>query len=112
MGEMPSMLPSPPAPPRLEVTASSSTFAQATLQRGQLLSQLEVLALEHATIATGQVKVERTAVEIGLEVDFGREAATRATGSLMLLPPCTSGRDVSAFGRAITQRAGRAAPRW
>jgi len=27
------------------------------------------------------------AVEIGLEVDFGRKAATRAAEGLMLLPP-------------------------
>jgi len=27
------------------------------------------------------------AVEIGLEVDFGREAAARSAESLMLLPP-------------------------
>jgi hypothetical protein len=27
------------------------------------------------------------AVEIGLEVDFGREAATRAAEGLILLPP-------------------------
>jgi hypothetical protein len=33
------------------------------------------------------VEVERTAVEIGLEMDFGGEAATRATESLVLLPP-------------------------
>ena len=33
------------------------------------------------------MEVERTAVEIGLEVDFGREAATRAAEGL-LLPPC------------------------
>ena len=40
-----------------------------------------------AGFATGQVKVERMAVEIGLEVDFGREAATRAAEGLILLPP-------------------------
>ena len=40
-----------------------------------------------ARLARGQVKVERTAVEIGLEVNFGREAATRATEGLILLPP-------------------------
>ena len=38
-------------------------------------------------LARGQVEVERTAVEIGLEVDFGREAATRAAEGLILLPP-------------------------
>jgi hypothetical protein len=40
-----------------------------------------------ACLAWGQVEVERTAVEIGLEVDFGREAATRAAEGLILLPP-------------------------
>ena len=40
-----------------------------------------------ARLAWGQVEVERTAVEIGLEVDFGREAATRAAEGLILLPP-------------------------
>jgi hypothetical protein len=33
------------------------------------------------------VEVERTAIEIGLEVDFGGETAARAGESLMLLPP-------------------------
>jgi hypothetical protein len=33
------------------------------------------------------VEVERTAVEIDLEMDFGREAATRAAESLVLPPP-------------------------
>jgi hypothetical protein len=33
------------------------------------------------------VEIERVAVEIGLEVDFGREAATRAAEGLILLPP-------------------------
>ena len=40
-----------------------------------------------AGFATGQVEVERMAVEIGLEVNFGREAATRAAEGPMLLPP-------------------------
>ena len=40
-----------------------------------------------ARFAWGQMEVERMAVEIGLEVDFGREAATRAAEGLMLLPP-------------------------
>jgi hypothetical protein len=40
-----------------------------------------------AGFATGQVEIERMAVEIGLEVNFGREAATRAAEGLMLLPP-------------------------
>ena len=40
-----------------------------------------------AGFARGQVEVEGVAVEIGLEVDFGRKAATRAAEGLMLLPP-------------------------
>jgi hypothetical protein len=40
-----------------------------------------------AGLATGQVEVERVAVEVGLEVDFGRETATRAAEGQMLLPP-------------------------
>ena len=33
------------------------------------------------------MEVERVAVEIGLEVDFGREAAARAADRLAMLPP-------------------------
>jgi hypothetical protein len=40
-----------------------------------------------AGLASGQVEVERVAVEIGLEVDFGRETAARAFERLMMLPP-------------------------
>jgi len=40
-----------------------------------------------ADFASGQVEVERAAVEIGLEVDFGGKAAARAAQCLMLLPP-------------------------
>ena len=40
-----------------------------------------------AGLAAGQMEVERPAVEIGFEVDFGREAAARAAERLMLLPP-------------------------
>ena len=40
-----------------------------------------------AGLAPGQVEVERMPVEIGLEVDFRREAATRAAEGLLLLPP-------------------------
>ena len=43
-----------------------------------------VLSLD---LAAGQVEVERVAVEIGLEVDFGREAAARAAERLAMLPP-------------------------
>ena len=40
-----------------------------------------------AGFATSQMEVERKPVEIGLEVDLGRETATRAAEGLMLLPP-------------------------
>jgi hypothetical protein len=33
------------------------------------------------------VEVERVAVEIGLEVDFGRETTARAAERLVMLPP-------------------------
>jgi len=39
-----------------------------------------------AGFATGQVEVERMAVEIGLEVDFCRDAAPQAAEGLMLPP--------------------------
>src|SRR5271165_6838267 len=47
--------------------------------------RLELCAV--AGLATGQMEVEWVAVEIGLEVDFGREAAARAAERLPLLPP-------------------------
>ena len=53
--------------------------------RADVERRLELRAV--AGFAAGQVEVERMAVEIGLEVDFGREAATRAAEGLMLLPP-------------------------
>jgi hypothetical protein len=40
-----------------------------------------------ADFTAGQMEVERVAIEISLEVDFGREAATRAAERLALLPP-------------------------
>ena len=40
-----------------------------------------------AYLAVGQVEVERVAVEIGLEVDFGRETAARAAERLAMAPP-------------------------
>ena len=40
-----------------------------------------------AGLATGQVEVERIAIEIGLEVDFGRETTARAAKRLAMLPP-------------------------
>ncbi len=46
---------------------------------------LELCAV--AGFAAGQVEIERIAVEIGLEMDFGREATARAAERLALLPP-------------------------
>lgn len=40
-----------------------------------------------ALLAAGQVEGDRMAVEVGLQVDFGGEAAARATERLTLLPP-------------------------
>ena len=40
-----------------------------------------------ARLAPGQMEIERIAIEVGLEMDFGREAATRAAERLVLLPP-------------------------
>jgi len=47
--------------------------------------RLELCAV--ADLAARQMEVERIAVEIGLEVDFGRETAARAAERLILLPP-------------------------
>ena len=46
---------------------------------------LELAAV--ARLAAGQVKVERQALEVCLEMDLGRETAPRATERLRLLPP-------------------------
>jgi hypothetical protein len=46
---------------------------------------LELCAV--ADLASGQVKVERVAVEVGLKVDFGRETTARAAECLKILPP-------------------------
>src|SRR4051794_22315398 len=47
--------------------------------------RLELCAV--AGLATGQMEIERVAVEVGFKVDFGREAAARAAERLALLPP-------------------------
>jgi hypothetical protein len=38
-------------------------------------------------LATGEMKIERVALEIGLKVDFRRESATREAERLAVLPP-------------------------
>ncbi len=40
-----------------------------------------------ADLAAGQMEVEWVAVEIGFEMDFGRETAARAAERLAVLPP-------------------------
>ena len=40
-----------------------------------------------ALLAAGQVEGDGMAVEVGLQVDFGREAAARAAERLTILPP-------------------------
>ena len=40
-----------------------------------------------ALLAAGQVEGDRMAVEVGLQVDFGGEAAARAAERLTFLPP-------------------------
>ena len=40
-----------------------------------------------ALLAAGQVEGDRMAIEVGLQVDLGGEAATRAAERLILLPP-------------------------
>jgi hypothetical protein len=40
-----------------------------------------------ADLPAGQMKIERIAVKIGLEVDFGRKPAARAAERLAMLPP-------------------------
>jgi len=47
--------------------------------------RLELVAV--AGLAAGQVEVERIAPEVCLEVDLGRESATRAAEGLAVLPP-------------------------
>ena len=53
--------------------------------RADVERRLELCAV--AGLATGQVEVERVAVEIGLEVYFGRETAARTAERLAMLPP-------------------------
>ena len=47
--------------------------------RAKIEGGLELSGVAH--FATGQVEIERIAVEVGLEVDFRREAAARAAGA-------------------------------
>ena len=46
---------------------------------------LELCAV--ADLACGQMEVERVAIKVRFEVDFSREAATRAAERLAMLPP-------------------------
>ena len=53
--------------------------------RPEVEQRLEVRAV--ADLTTGQVKAQRIAIPVGLEVDLGREAAARAAQRLPALPP-------------------------
>ena len=53
--------------------------------RSKLEQDLELGAV--ARLAAGQVKGKRQAIEIGFEVDLGREAPARAAQRLTTLPP-------------------------
>jgi hypothetical protein len=53
--------------------------------RPKIEEHLELHAV--AGLALGQMEGERLAVEIGLEVDLGREASARAAERLTVLPP-------------------------
>ena len=53
--------------------------------RADVERYLELCAV--AGLARRHVQGERVAVEIGLEMDFARKAATRAAERLVLLPP-------------------------
>jgi hypothetical protein len=53
--------------------------------RADVEQGLELRAV--AGLAAGQMEVERMAVEIGLQMDLAREAATRAAEGLAILPP-------------------------
>ena len=53
--------------------------------RTEVEQSLEVRAV--ADLASGQVEGDRLAVEVALEVDLGREAATGAAEHLTVLPP-------------------------
>ena len=50
-------------------------------------------------LASGEMEVEGITVKIGLEVDFGRETATRAAECLVLLPPFAPAADT--WARAV-----------
>jgi len=54
--------------------------------RAKIEGGLELSGVAH--FATGQVEIERIAVEVGLEVDFRREAAARAAGAPDFPAPC------------------------
>jgi hypothetical protein len=57
-----------------------------------------------AGLASGQKGVDAVAAEIGLEVDFGRETATRATECLTMLPPFASAAVRNAWQRETRER--------
>jgi len=54
-----------------------------------------------ASLARGQVEVERMAAEIGLDVDSGRKSTARATERLMVLPPLVLAAETCVRSRSI-----------
>ena len=56
--------------------------------------EFEVAAV--ARLAAGQMEGERQAIQVDLEVDFGREAAARTAESLIVLPPFAPAAETSA----------------
>jgi hypothetical protein len=62
-----------------------------------------------AGLAAGQVDVEWAAIEIGLEVDLGREAAARAAEGLALLPPFAPAAETWARAVVLSKNCSRCA---
>ena len=74
---------------RLPVRLSIVSFVGQRGARGDVRTEIEqdLKLLAVTGFAAGQVNRERLAVEVGLQVDLGRKAATRAAESLAVLPP-------------------------
>jgi hypothetical protein len=71
------------------------------LKRADGQRRLELGAV--AGLATGQMEVERVAVEVGLEVDFGLEPTARSAERLALLPLFAPAAETWARGRAVEE---------
>ena len=64
-----------------------------------------------ARLAAGQVEIERSAIEVGLEMDFRREAATRTADRLVLLPPLAPAAETWARTTVLSKNCTRCAVR-